>query len=266
MRDYPRQPSVEDLNSSKSITLRQKRFIKWMCGANHELRAESVARDVLKKDLFNLNQVEAHELIGFLKLYINKWDEHSDAALDADFGRALVRIEERSALLSPQQYALGLLAMHRVATPGQLGRYVFGIGQQDHGDIRQEAEEMLEQMVQSELIGCARDIEVPMMGKNVVTDVYYLTELGSDALHSVAPHFNYHARPGLPPSSRIQHELAVTEARLDIQTDHHIEMYAPESDIRGTQERDKKKPEAERLWVSLEPELCRYPCIYYECR
>ena len=75
----------------------------------------------------------------------------------------------------------------------------------------------------------------------MTTDVYYLTEWGSEALHNQAPHVNYYARPSLPPSSRLQHELAVTEARLCIQTAYHIEDYEPESGIRGEREKERRR-------------------------
>ena len=75
----------------------------------------------------------------------------------------------------------------------------------------------------------------PLLGKSAKTEIYYLTEEGSDLLHSIAPQANYHARPGLPSRSRIYHELCVTSVRLDLQSTNNVFSYEPETEIRSQQ-------------------------------
>jgi hypothetical protein len=160
---------------------------------------------------------------------------------DMELGRALTRTEERDTRLTDEMCVLALLATNRVATPGQLARYAYGINERTFGCVHERIAALLEEMTISQLIACAHGVEIPVVGKGGTADVYFLTEYGSDALHRIAPDVNYHARPGLPPASRLQHELAVTEARLDLQLNNHLEEYLPESKIRSEQEKEHRK-------------------------
>ena len=234
-------PAAEDLNPDKPITKRQYGFIK-VCCADHLIRAESVARAVAGKDLADLNQSEAHQVIQHLEEMNREGAGTSyDLDLEVELGWALARAGERRGLISDRVYVLALLATNRVATPGQLARYVYGVEKKSLGGLRQRIARLLERMLVEGVIGRARGVELPLISKGVTTDVYYLTERGSDELHLIASQVNYHARPGMPPRSRLQHELAVTEARLDIQTNHHIEEYLPETKIRSDQEKERRK-------------------------
>jgi hypothetical protein len=237
----PSRPTIEDLDPDKPITDRQYRYIKFCC-ADHLLRAESVARAVVGQDLSVLNQLEAHEVIQYLeKAY---W-EGSETAYATDFevelGKALTRVDQRSEFITSRVRVLALLATNRVATPGQLARFVYGVHHSTFNSIRGRIAPLLERMLNDGAVGRAERIDLPMLGKGAATDVYYLTERGSDELHLVASQINYHARPGLPPVSRLQHELAVTEARLDVQRNNHLEEYLPETKIRSEQEKKRRE-------------------------
>lgn len=234
-------PAAEDLNPDKPITSKQYRYIK-VCCADHLMRAESVARAVADKDLADLNQLEAHRVIQYLEeVYEGGAGISYDLELEIELGRALTTVGQGKRFISARGRVLALLAMNRVATPGQLARYAYGVEAGTLSGIRERITNLLEKLLIEGVIGCARGVELPLIGKGVVTDVYYLTERGSDELHLIASQVNYHARPGIPPRSRLQHELAVTEARLDIQLKHHIEEYLPETKIRSDQEKERRK-------------------------
>jgi DNA-binding PadR family transcriptional regulator len=234
-------PAIEDLDPDKPITEKQYRYIKFCC-ADHLLRAESIARAVVGQDLSGLNQLEAHEVIQYLeKAYWEGVETTYTTDFEIELGKALTRVDQRSELITDRVRALGLLATNRVATPGQLARFVYGIQRDSLDSIRGRITPLLERMINEGVVGRAEKVDIPMFGKGAVTDVYYLTERGSDELHRVASQINYHARPGLPPANRLQHELAVTEARLDIQLNNHLEEYLPESKIRSEQEKERRK-------------------------
>lgn len=234
-------PSTADLDYGKTITTRQHRYIKLLC-SEHLLRAESVARAVIGCDLADLNQVEAHQMIQYLeRLYTEGIGSPYTIDFDMELGRALTRTEERDTRLTDEMCVLALLATNRIATPGQLARYAYGVNERTFGCVRERIAALLEEMTISQLIACAHAVEIPVVGKGGTADVYFLTEYGSDALHRIAPDVNYHARPGLPPASRLQHELAVTEARLDLQLNNYLEEYLPESKIRSEQEKERRK-------------------------
>lgn len=234
-------PAAEDLNPDKSITNKQYRYIK-VCCADHLVRAESVARAIVDNDLADLNQLEAHQVIQYLEeVYREGAGISYDLDLEIKLGRALTRVRQWDGVISARVRVLALLAMHRVATPGQLARYAYGVEGSMFGGIRERIASLLEGLLIDGVIGCAKGVELPLIGKGVVTDVYYLTERGSDELHLIASQVNYHARLGMPARSRLQHELAVTEARLDIQLKHHIEEYLPETKIRSDQEKERRK-------------------------
>jgi hypothetical protein len=227
------------------MTSRQYRYIK-LCSSENLLRAETVSRVVTAKNLSDLTQTEADRVINFLEeCYSRPINSLPGVNFDVELGKCLSCVERRSEQVSDWLLVLALLATNRVSTPGQLARYVFGVDPQTQDGIRGRVEPLLDELTTFDFIGCARRIGVPILGDGVTTDVYYLTEWGSEALHKYAPHVNYHARPGLPPRSRIQHELAVTEARLHIQTTRHIEEYAPESDIRSSQEKERRQRQRE---------------------
>ena len=237
----PSRPVAEDLDPSKPMTDRQYRYIK-VCCADHLMRAESVARAVVGQDLAELNQLEAHQVIQYLEeAFEDGTKVHYDIDFEVELGKAVTKVEQRSEFVTNRARVLGLLATNRIATPGQLARFTYGVNKGTFDSIRGRIASLLERLVKEGVVGCAEGIEVPIIRKGVVTDVYYLTERGSDELHQIASQVNYHARPGMPSSSRVQHELAVTEARLDIQLNNHLEDYLPESKIRSEQEKERRK-------------------------
>lgn len=234
-------PTSADLDPNKLITARQYRFIK-LCSAENLVRAESVARVVVGRNLCDLTQLEAHQVIQYLERCCYEPVRSTEGVdFNVELGLSLARVNQRSGKVTDTLCVLALLATNRVATPGQLARYVYGVEQSTYGSIRRRIAPLLEGLLSYKLVARAQGISVPVLGKDAVTDVYFLTEWGSEALHNQAPHINYYARPGLPPPSRVQHELAVTEARLCIQTTHHIEDYEPESSIRGEREKERRK-------------------------
>lgn len=108
----------------KLISKKQRRYIKWMCGSHHLLRAESVARLLVGKDLAELTKAEASCVIQYLERYDLAKERIDSELIERDLGRALTKTKERSTRLNAELYALALLATNRVATPGQLARYV----------------------------------------------------------------------------------------------------------------------------------------------
>jgi hypothetical protein len=223
----------DELDPHRSMTKRQYRMIKWLCNSNHLIRAESVARQIIDKNLADLNQVEAHEIIVYLNEYDYRGEKFSDEDLDLEFGKALVLVKPQDAIVNTGTRILALLATNRAATSGQLGRYAFGIAQDIYVQIPSLIEPLVESLLSERLIGCKRDFRLPIDHKQVIADIYYLTEVGSDGLHKLAPHINYYARPGLPVVSHLYHEICVTAARLDIQANNHLLNYEPEREIKS---------------------------------
>lgn len=234
-------PLSTDLDPGKPITARQYRYVK-LCSAENLVRAESVARVVVGRNLGDLTQLEAHQVIQYLeRCYYEPVRSIEGVDFNVELGLSLARVNQRSGKITDTLYVLALLATNRVATQGQLARYVYGVNPSTYNVIRDRVAPLLKELVDYKFIALARDVSVPILGKDTTTDVYYLTEWGSEALHNQAPHVNYYARPGLPPPNRLQHELAVTEARLCIQTAYHIEDYEPESGIRGEREKERRR-------------------------
>jgi hypothetical protein len=221
------------LDPDRAMTSRQYRKIKWQCGTEHRLRAESVARQVAGRDLADLNQVDAHDVIVWLDDYRASLERPAADVLNREFGQALNLVTRNRRLVDEQTRALALLATNRVATRGQLGRYIFGLEPQTYARIPELIQELMRQMMAKGVVGCERDFQLPDGAAGRLVEVYFLTEKGSDLLHRVAPHVNYHARPGLPPHSRVYHELCVTAARLQLQAANHLLDYDPESEIKS---------------------------------
>lgn len=231
----------EILDTDKPISRRQYRMIKAICGNEHLIRAESVAREIIGNDLLELDQIEAHEVIQYLeKNYRNK-GSFSFEDLDRELGMALINFDPQRAMMSTDLRVLCLLAMNRVATPGQVARFAFGLSPATYNTIRGWAKQVVERLFKQDLIGCERDVALAVKGKSVKTDIYYLTEFGSDELHLVAPSINYYARPGLPRRDRIYHELCVLAARLDLQSDNNLECYEPETHILSEQQKMRNR-------------------------
>lgn len=224
------------LDADKPLTRKQFKYIKYLC-SQHWLRAESVSREIVDKDIDEISETEAHHVIQHLLHYDEREEMPSTKEIEAEFGVALNCFKPEGSRVSPTDRALLLLATNRVATPGQLARYVYGASPETLEHIRERIKPLLQQLVKQERIGCEHGFELPIRGRSVITEVYYLNEKGSDRLHIIAPHINYHARPGLPHPNRIYHELCVTSARLDLQAENHFEFYDPESQIRSDQQK-----------------------------
>jgi hypothetical protein len=237
MRDKRPTNWEELLDPDKLISRRQYRMIKAICGNEHFIRAESVARCVFDKNLLEISQTEAHELIKYLDRYESKKKSFSFEELDEELGKALVSFDPKKSLIPTEIRLLCLLALHRVATPGQVARFLFGVAPITLSGIRELAEPVLEKMVRANLVGREKSVALRVAGKSVKTEVYFLSEEGSDALHQTAPSINYYARPGLPRHNRIYHELCVLEARLDLQSHLNLDSYDPEIAILSEQQK-----------------------------
>lgn len=222
-----------NLDPFKPMTRPQYRLIKWLCGNNHFIRAESVARQITIKDLENLNQVEAHEIIIYLNDYDCRDERLINEDIEAEFGRALILLGQGKSIADSKTRALALLATNRVATLGQLGRYVYGVAPQIYHQVHSLIEPLVESMLSEGMIGCERNFRFPLSGKQAVANIYFLTETGSDQLHRIAPNTNYYARPSLPQYNRLFHEICVTAARLDFQANNHLMNYEPEWEIKS---------------------------------
>ena len=231
----------DHLDPDKLITKKQYRLIKAICSNEQFIRAESVARCVTGWNLLDLNQIEAHELIQHLDQYDCQDACFSFEEVDGELGRALISFDPQKALLDTETRVLCLLAMHRIATLGQIARFAYGLTGTTLSRVRELAEPVLERMLKAALVGRERDVGLRIAGKYVKTGVYYLTENGSDKLHQIAPGINYYARPGLPRRNRIYHELCVLESRLDLQSHMNLDNYEPETLILSEQQKVRNR-------------------------
>ena len=155
-------PLSTDLDPNKRITARQYRYIK-LCSAENLLRAESVARVVVGQNLCDLTQVKAHQVIQYLEqCYHEPIRSLQGVDLNVELGRSLVRVNQRSKKITDTLYVLALLATNRVATPGQLARYVYGVDRSTYRSIRGKIAALLEQLVSYKLIARANDVRVPI--------------------------------------------------------------------------------------------------------
>jgi hypothetical protein len=231
----------EHLDPDKLISKRQYRMVKGICGNELYVRAESAARYVTGKNLLELDQMEAHKLIQFLDRYSGRDDGLPFREVDQELGRALISFDPRKALLNTEARVLCLLAMHRVATPGQIARFAFGLTSVDLSRARELAEGVLERMIKAGFIGRERNVGVKVASKSAKTDVYFLTEEGCDQLHQLAPYVNYYARPSISHPNRIYHDLCVLEARLDLQSRLDLNNYEPEIIILSEQQKVRNR-------------------------
>jgi hypothetical protein len=205
------------------------------------LSRAAVARRVIGKNLLELDQAEAHKLIQFFDRYTGRGEGLPFEEVDRELAMALDRFDPQKALLDAETRLLCLLAMHRVATLGQAARFLFGLAGDILSRARKIAEPVIEGTLRAGLVARERDVGLKIEGKNVKTDMYCLTERGSDKLHQIAPLTNYCARPGLPRRNRVYHDLCVLEARLDLQSQMHVEYYQPEVLILSRQQKVRNR-------------------------
>ena len=231
----------EHLDPDKLISKKQYRMVKGICGNELYIRAESAARCVTGKNLLELNQIEAHKLIQYLDRCTGRDEGLPFREVDRELGRALISFDPHKALLNTEARVLCLLAMHRLATPGQIARFAFGLTSMNLSRARELAERVLEGMIKAGFIGTERSVHLKIANKSAKTDVYFLTEEGSDQLHQLAPHINYYARPGISHPNRIYHDLCVLEARLDLQSRMDLNNYEPETIILSEQQKARNR-------------------------
>src|SRR5205085_1696394 len=152
------------LDPDKEISKRQYRMIKAICSNELFIRAESAARQVTGWDLLDLNQVEAHELIQYLDQYDTRDEEIPFEELDRELGMALDRFDPQKALLDPGTRLLCLLAMHRVATLGQVTRFLFGLASHTQSWDCKLAEQVLERALKAAIVARERGVSLRVAG------------------------------------------------------------------------------------------------------
>lgn len=228
------------MRSSDPIFPEQRWTIERRC-REHRLRGNSVARAVIGRPFEVLTYGQACVVLEHLKSYTS--DRTETKYIEESFCRRLDLLlppDEDDDYLGPELRVLALLATNRVATEGQCARFAFGTSSVNEHRIRDLIAPVLEKLKDGGQIGYFRDVTLDVLGIQTSADVLYLSEKGSDRLHANAPHLNYYANTNAD-KSRLEHDLWVTEARLDIQDKHEISLYDPERQILSDQQRARLK-------------------------